>query len=545
MRGLMMDIPLLISGLIEHAERMHASQEIVTRTVEGPVARTCWGEIAVRARRLAKALTALGVRPGDRVATLAWNTARHLEVTYAVAGMGAVVHTINPRLHATQVAWMLDHAEDGLVFVDLTFVPLIEAALATARTACRVVVMTDRAHMPEAASGSPLAAALCQDELIDSGDDGFDWPTLDENEAAVLCYTSGTTGEPKGVLYSHRSQVLHAFTVALPDTFYMAECESVLPVVPMFHVNAWGIPYAAAMTGTRLVMPGARLDGPALTELMAAEGVTMAAGVPTVWLALIQHLRASGARLPTLRRVVIGGAAAPAAMISAFQDEFGIEVRHAWGMTEMSPIGTVGVLKRRMQDWPAADRLAIQEKQGRPPFGTAMKVVDEDGRELPRDGHSAGTLKVRGPAIASAYYRDAGSSAHDAEGWFATGDIATLDADGFMHITDRAKDMIKSGGEWISSILLENLAVSHPGILQAAVIGVPDPRWGERPVLIAVPQPGHTPTEESLRAFFESRVAKWCIPDRLLLVDALPLGPTGKVQKRLLRERYGQAPEAE
>ncbi len=422
--------------------------------------------------------------------------------------------------------------------------PLIEAARPDAPLVGPVVIMTDPANMPALAADSPLAGALCYEDLLAAEDDGFVWPRFDETTAAVLCYTSGTTGDPKGVLYSHRAQVLHAFATALPDTFGLAESESVMPVVPMFHVNAWGVPYAAPLTGTRLVMPGPRLDGASLAELIDSEGVTLSLGVPTVWLGLLNHLRESGRRLPTLRRLVIGGAATPRSMIEGFQTEFGIEVRVAWGMTEMTPLGTVNTLKAKHRALPEAERVTLQTKAGRVIFGVEMKVVDDHGNTLPRDGKSAGQLKVRGPWVCNGYYRLDHSAAHDAEGWFATGDVATLDSDGFMQITDRSKDMIKSGGEWISSIELENFAMGHPEVLQAAAIGVPDEKWGERPILIVVPRPGTAPEPASILGYFEGRLPKWCIPDRVEVVDSLPLGATGKVLKARLRERFGSRPAA-
>jgi acyl-CoA synthetase (AMP-forming)/AMP-acid ligase II len=539
MLGLMMDMPLLVPRLIEHAAAVHGDRQIVTRSVEGPIDRSSYAELAARARRLARALLALGVAPGDRVATLAWNTRRHVEVYYAVSGLGAICHTVNPRLHATDVAWILNDAEDVVVFADTTFLPLLEAALPDVPSVRHIVVMTAAAPAP---AEGPLAAALVYEDLLGGQGDRFEWPTFDENTAAVLCYTSGTTGRPKGVLYSHRSQLLHAYAIALPDTCSFSEKDSVLPVVPMFHVNAWGVPYAAAMTGAKLVLPGPRLDGEALAELIEAEAVTLALGVPSVWIGLLDHLRGSGRRLPTLQRVVIGGAAAPRPMIEAFEKDFGVEVRHAWGMTEMSPLGTVGTLKSKHAGMADAERFWLSEKQGRPVFGVQLEIVDDGGRALPHDGRTAGALKVRGPWVCRQYFGHPPSEAADADGWFSTGDIATIDGDGYLQITDRAKDIIKSGGEWISSIELERLALEHPDVVQAAAIGVPDERWGERPVVVVVRRPGSRVTEAGILAVYQGRIAKWCIPDRVILADSLPLGATGKVQKNKLRELYARTP---
>jgi acyl-CoA synthetase (AMP-forming)/AMP-acid ligase II len=522
MRGLMMERPLLISGLLEHAAAVHGDREVVSYAPEEPVHRGCYRATAERVRQLAGALRTLGVGSGDRVATLACSTHRHLEIFYAASGIGAICHTVNPRLHADQVAWILNHAADALVFVDLAFLPQAEAALRGSERLRHVVVMTDRAHMPAALPG-PLSCALCYEELLARGNGRIDWPQFDENAAAALCYTSGTTGDPKGVLYSHRSQILHAFAVALPDVAGLSEADSVLPAAPMFHVNAWGIPYAAALTGARLVLPGPRLHGAALAELIEGEGVT------------------SGQRLSTLKRVIVGGAACPRTMIEAFQDEFGIEVRHAWGMTEMSPLGSIGTLKGKHQNLPADERVRLQAKQGRPVFGVEIKIVDEDGRDLPQDGCSIGEIMVRGPWVCRGYYlsEDAGSRATD--GWFATGDVGSIDADGYLQITDRRKDLIKCAGEWISSMEIESLATEHPAVMQAAVIGTPDEKWGERPVLIVVPLPESNVSEREILALYDARVAKWCVPVRIILVESLPVSGTGKVQKNTLRALYAPA----
>jgi fatty-acyl-CoA synthase len=535
MRGLIMDRPLLISSLIQHVDLVSGDREIVTRTVEGPIHRYTYRDAHTRSRQLANALTALGVQLGDRIATMAWNTHRHFEIYFAVSGMGAITHTLNPRLHPSQLTYIANHAEDSYIFVDANLVPLIEAVAGDLTALKGVIVMTDKAHMPEA----EIDNLLCYEELIDNHADDFEWPEFDENTASSLCYTSGTSGNPKGALYSNRSTILHAYAGALPDTLNMGENEVVLPVVPMFHANAWGIPYSATLAGSKLVFPGPLLDGASIHELLVSEDVTFAAGVPTVWLALLNHWRETGTSVPTLKRTVIGGSACPQSMIEAFQEEFGVEVRHAWGMTEMSPLGSVSLIKPSQKDASREERYRKQIKQGRPVYGVEIKIVDDDGNELPRDGVAFGELQVRGPWITSAYFRLDGSDAHGDDGWFATGDVCTIDEDGYIEITDRAKDVIKSGGEWISSIELENVAMGHPDVLQAAVIGVAHPKWDERPLLIVVPTPDKQPTLEGLTDFLSGKVAKWWLPDDVVLVDELPLGPTGKVLKTKLRERFG------
>ena len=533
MHGLMMDRPLLISSLLEHGARVHHDTEIVSRTVEGPIHRYTLAGARARSCQLANALTKLGVEFGDRVGTIAWNTHRHFDIYFATSGMGAVCHTMNPRLHPSQLTYIANHAEDKMLFVDVTFVPLVEAVWDALQTVQTLVIMTDKEHMP-----ATKLPAVCYEDLIATESDAFEWPTFDENTASSLCYTSGTTGEPKGVLYSHRSTVLHTFMMALPNVLGANDRETILPVVPMFHVNAWGIPYATAMTGMKLVMPGPGLDGASLTELLNAEEVTIAAGVPTVWLGLLNYWREHGTSVPSLHSMVVGGSAPTRAMLDAFQNDFGITVLHAWGMTEMSPVGTVCRLKPSMSDASEDERHTLQLKQGRAVFGVEMKIVDAEGNELPHDGVAFGELKVRGPWICASYFKLEESRAHDDDGWFATGDIVTIDPDGYVNITDRSKDLIKSGGEWISSIELENIASSHPDIAQAAVIGVPNEQWTERPLLIVVPKPDRQPTKESVLAFFEDKVAKWWTPDDVLVVEALPLGATGKVQKIKLREQY-------
>jgi fatty-acyl-CoA synthase len=535
MRGLMMDRPLLISSLLEHAAEVFGSVPIVTRTVEGPIHRYSWTAARKRSKQLAQALKGLEIHDGDAVATIAWNTHRHLELYYGVSGMGAVVHTVNPRLHPTQVAYVLNHAQDRALFVDLTFLPLVEAFWEQLQSVRHLVILTDSTHMPD----GKIPGALCYEDLLAAQDGGYDWPTFDENTAAGICYTSGTTGHPKGVVYSHRSSVLHAYGLALPSALPVGPGETLLPVVPMFHVNAWGIPYGAAMCGYKLVMPGPRLDGAGLTELMNAEGVTTYCGVPTVHLGLLAHWKASGERVPSLRTITTGGAAPTSSMIAEFRSR-GIGVVHGWGMTETSPVGTISRISAAEEGLDDAAQVAFLMRQGRKLFGVELRVVGPDGTPLPRDGRSVGELQIRGPWVCSAYLGDEPGSALDAEGWFATGDVAVLNPDGSMQITDRKKDLIKSGGEWISSIDLEDAAVRHPEIAMAAVIGVPHEKWGERPLLIAQAAPGASPTKESVLEFLEGQVAKLWLPDDVIFVDALPLGATGKVQKTILRERYRQ-----
>jgi len=533
MQGLMMDMPLLITDLIRHADRHHGETEIVSKTVEGDIHRYNYREAHRRARRLAKALAALGAGPGDRVATLAWNGYRHFEIYYAVAGSGAVIHTINPRLFPDQIAYIAGHAEDKFLFFDLTFLPLVEKLAPQLTTVKGFVLMTDRAHMPKQ---SAIPKLLCYEELVAAQDDSFEWPSFDERTAACLCYTSGTTGNPKGVLYAHRSTVLHAYAAALPDALNLSASDVVLPVVPMFHVNAWGLPYSCALTGTKLVMPGPHLDGKSLHELFEAEGVTMSAGVPTVWLGLLNYMKQSKLRFSTLKGVVIGGSACPPAMLRAFQEDYGVNVLHAWGMTEMSPLGTVCTFKEKHLKMDKEARYAVQAKQGRVIFGVDMRIVGEDGTPLPMDGKAFGDLQVRGPWVISTYYKDEGGDPL-VDGWFPTGDVATLDPDGYMQITDRSKDVIKSGGEWISSIDLENIAVAHPAVAEAAVIGVKHPKWDERPVVVAVKKAGQEVSREDLLKFYEGKIAKWWMPDDVVFVTELPHTATGKLSKLTLRQQ--------
>jgi len=532
MNGQMMQLPLLISSLIVHAERHHPEREIVSRRVEGDIHRTTYKELAARSRRMAKAIAALGVGHGQRVATLAWNGYRHMELYYAVSGSGAVLHTINPRLHPDQIVYIADHAEDQVLFFDLTFLPLIQAVAPRCKSIKHFVAMTDRAHMP---ADPKVANLLCYEDLVDANDDRFSWPEFDENTASSLCYTSGTTGNPKGVLYSHRSTVLHTFAIALPDSLNCSANDTILPVVPMFHVNAWGLPYAACMVGAKLVFPGPGLDGKSLYELFETEQVTVSAGVPTVWQALLGFVEAGGLKFSTMRRTVIGGSACPPAMLRKFGDVYDVRVLHAWGMTEMSPVGTVGSFKPHHLKESADARYAVMAKQGRAVYGVDMKIVDDAGNELPWGGETSGDVLVRGPWIISEYFKNEGGDPL-VNGWFPTGDVARIDAEGYMQITDRSKDVIKSGGEWIGSIDLENIAMAHPAVAMAACIAAFHPKWDERPLLVVVKKPGAELTKEELLGFYEGKIAKWWTPDDVVFVDAIPLGATGKMQKNKLRE---------
>jgi 3-(methylthio)propionyl---CoA ligase len=538
MQGLMQQQPLLVSTLLRHAARHHAAGEIVSKTTEGAIHRTTYAALESRARRLARVLAGLGIGAQDRVGTLAWNGYRHLEVYYAAPGMGAVCHTINPRLHPDDIAYIITHAGDAVLFADTSFTGLLETIAPAVKDCVRaIVLMTDAAHMP--ALVLPAGMALhCYDDLMDAADDDFTWPNLEESTASALCYTSGTTGRPKGVLYSHRSTVLHAYAISLPDVFCLRAVDRVLLVVPMFHVNAWGIPYAAVMAGTALVLPGRHLDGASVQELLNQERVTFTAGVPTVWMGLLAHLRATGGRLDTVRRILTGGAACPPLLIDAFGAEYGVAVEHAWGMSELSPLGTYNAPKPAHVALGQAERDRLMLKQGRVAMGVDMKIVDGEGRELPWDGSAFGDLKVRGPWVCSAYYGEEPGSALDADGWFATGDVATIDPDGLMEITDRSKDVIKSGGEWISSITLENIALSHPDVAEAAVVAARHPKWDERPVLIVVPRQGRAIDPTDVLRVYADKVPKWWLPDAVVVVPELPHTATGKLQKNTLRARY-------
>ena len=534
MLSVMMNQPLMISSLIRHADKNHGDTEIVSRTVEGPIHRYTYRAAHVRSRRLARALSRLGVQAGDRVGTLAWNGYRHFELYYAVSGMGAVIHTINPRLFPDQITYIVNHAEDRYCFFDLTFAPLVERLAPVCKSVKGWVAMTDRAHMPTEA----IPNLLCYEDLLAAENDDFDWPEFDENTAAALCYTSGTTGNPKGVLYGHRSTLLHAYATSLPDAKNFSASSVVLAIVPMFHVNAWGIPYAAPLVGAKLVFPGPGLDGASLYELLETERVDSASGVPTVWLNLINYMKQNKLKLSTLKVTTIGGAACPAAIIRTLQDDFGVRVMHGWGMTEMSPVGTVNSPKAKHARLPAAEAFQLSLKQGRPLFGVDMKIVDGDGNELPRDGKAFGNLLVKGPWVMREYYKSEGSKPLTADGWFPTGDVATIDADGYLQITDRSKDVIKSGGEWISSIDLENIAIGHPAVMEAAVIGVRHPKWDERPLLIVVKKSGSEVSKDSMLKFYEGKVARWCVPDDVVFVEQLPHTATGKLSKMTLREQF-------
>ncbi|WP_029463349.1 3-(methylthio)propionyl-CoA ligase [Serpentinimonas barnesii] len=536
MLGLMQEQPLLISDLIEHAARHHGEVEIVSRRVEGDIHRSNYRQAAVRSRQMAQALDALGLEQGERVASLAWNGYRHFELYFGVSGSGRVLHTINPRLLPQQIAWIVNHAQDQVLCFDLTFWPIVQAIAAQCPSVRLWVALCDDAALAQLPGAAQVPHLQSYEDWIGGHPSSYQWPRFDERSASSLCYTSGTTGNPKGVLYSHQSTILHAYASALPDVMCLSARDSVLPVVPMFHVNAWGIPYSACAVGCKLVLPGPALDGQSVYQLLATEGVTFAAGVPTVWQMLLTHMAQHDLKLPKMQRTVIGGSACPPAMIRAFRERYGIEVLHAWGMTELSPLGTLCTLKNQHLSLPEDEQMQIRLKQGRAIFGIDMKVVDANGLELPWDGRSAGELLVKGPWVVSDYFR-AESAPPLLDGWFPTGDVATIDADGFMQITDRSKDVIKSGGEWIGSIDVENIAMAHPAVLMAACVGVPHPKWDERPVVVVVKKPGQELTREQLLDFYAGKIAKWQIPDDVLFVEAIPLGATGKMQKMKLREQ--------
>jgi fatty-acyl-CoA synthase len=533
MLGLMQDWPLLCHRIIDHAAINHAERPIITRSVEGGIHSTNYAQIRARALRVAQRLERDGIRLGDRVATLAWNTWRHLEAWYGIMGVGAIYHTVNPRLFPEQIVWIINHAEDRVMLVDLTFVPLLEKIADKLKTIERYVVLTDGAHMPE----TTLRNALPYEEWIGTVDGDFAWKSFDENTAAGMCYTSGTTGHPKGVVYSHRSNVLHGLMASISDMKGYSSRDVVMPVVPMFHANCWAMAFATPIAGAALVMPGAKLDGASVFELLDRYKITCTAAVPTVWLMLLQHLEATGEKLPHLKKVVIGGSACPRAIAKTFQDVYGVEVLHAWGMTEMSPLGTVCTMKPEYAGLVGDARLDIQQKQGHSPFMVEMKITDDAGRRLPWDGKTFGRLKVRGPCVAKTYYKES-DGILDEEGFFDTGDVSTIDSHGYMQVTDRAKDVIKSGGEWISSIDLENLAVGHPKVAEAAVIGVKHPKWDERPLLVIVLKKDQSASKDEILRFMRGKVANWWMPDEVVFVDDIPHTATGKIQKTVLRERF-------
>jgi 3-(methylthio)propionyl---CoA ligase len=534
MNGLMMQQPLLISSLLTHAERNHSEQEIVSRRVEGDIHRMTYADLGSRSRQVAKMIGALGVKPGARVGTMAWNGHRHLELYYGVSGVGAVLHTFNPRLHPDQVVYIANHAEDEVLFFDMSFLPLIEAVASRTSTIKHFVAMTSRSHMPP---NTKIPNLLCYEDLLSAQSDAFDWPVFDENLASSLCYTSGTTGNPKGVLYSHRSTVLHTYAGAMPDVLNCSSADSILPVVPMFHVNAWGLPYIACMTGAKLVFPGPGLDGKSLYDLFESEGVTFAAGVPTVWQGLLAYTDANKLKFSKMNRTVIGGSACPPAMIKKFDVEYGVRVIQGWGMTEMSPLGTASTLKGKHAGVSQEQRHAVQATQGRLVYGVEMKIVDPDGKDLPWDGVASGDLHVRGPWIIQSYFKNEGGNPL-INGWFPTGDVAKITPDGYMQITDRSKDVIKSGGEWIGSIDLENIAMAHPSVAMAACIAIAHPKWDERPMLVVVKKPAAELSRDELIAFFDGKIAKWWTPDDVAFVDAIPLGATGKMLKNKLRDQF-------
>ena len=533
MLGMMQDWPLTVDKILDHAKNWHGAREVVTRSVEGPIVRTTYAAIHDRARRVSNALLAWEIKPGDRVATLAWNTGNHMETWYGIMGIGAVCHTLNPRLFPEQLAYIINHAEDRVIFTDLTFVPLLEAVLPHCPTVERVIVMTDAAHMPQA----KLPNAEAYETVLEQVSSDVVWGGFDEHTACGLCYTSGTTGNPKGVLYSHRSNFIHTLLGLQSTVMGATPSEVILPIVPMFHANAWGIAFGGPAAGAKLVMPGAKMDGASVYELIETEGVTFSAAVPTVWQGLYGHMVENGLKFSTLRKVLIGGSACPEALIRGFQDQFGVEVVHAWGMTETSPIGTIANLTPELKAKPYDEQMAWRLKQGTPPLGVELKIKNYGGQEMPHDGKTFGRVMVKGPTVAGAYFKGEGGDILDHEGFFDTGDIASVDAYGFMQITDRAKDVIKSGGEWISSIDIENIAAGHPKVVLAAVIGAAHPKWDERPVLLVKLKEGEAEDKQEHLDFLQGKIAKWWMPDDVVFVDDIPLGATGKIDKKTLRER--------
>ncbi len=532
MLGLMQDWPLTVDKILDHAKNWHGHREVVSRSVEGPIVRTTYADIHGRAKRVSNALLAWGVKPGDRIATLAWNTGRHIEAWYGIMGIGAICHTLNPRLFPEQLIYIINHAEDRIIFVDLTFVPLLEAVLPHCPCVERVIVLTDEWTMP----ATRLPKAEGYEQVLSEASEDVTWGGFDEQTACGLCYTSGTTGNPKGVLYSHRSNFIHTLMGMQATVLGPTPKEVILPVVPMFHANAWGIAFAGPAAGAKLVLPGAKMDGASIYELLETEGVTFSAAVPTVWQGLFDHMRSGGLKLSTLKRVVIGGSAVPESLIRGFHDDFGVEVIHAWGMTETSPIGTVASLTPELLAMTYDEQMKWRLKQGTPPLGVELALKNYAGQDVVRDGHTYGRLMVKGPTVAGAYFKD-DTPILDNEGYFDTGDVSTVDDHGFMQITDRAKDVIKSGGEWISSIEIENIAVGHPRVELAAVIGVPHPKWDERPLLVLKLKPGEPQDRQEHLDFLAGKIAKWWMPDDVVFVDGIPLGATGKIDKKLVREQ--------